>query len=310
MKKLNLSALLLTLLVAACGGSSGTGLDDVPESEGVIQVPLITTGTGGQTFRLVGATFDITGPKNHTITDTSADTVAVQLPAGGYTIQLQGEWHIERVGAPGQSIPATLISPNPLSFTVAEGEARTVRFLFKTPAEGTTDVGFSVDTGGWLAGTLDFTNSPHVPESEFYVLGGKTVPFAISFESAQVRQDNDSSFGSHLVVTTSPVSVQFGGAYSSLLNERVARALSGKELNFLVTSGGPTGGLRVRNLAIRALGAEPLDFLMFDSAIFPGYTDAMGFPLPGIYQVEGLVTLGNRFGEQIPGTLRATLSPK
>ncbi|NTX54768.1 hypothetical protein [Myxococcus sp. CA039A] len=223
MKKLNLSALLLTLLVAACGGSSGTGLDDVPESEGVIQVPLITTGTGGQTFRLVGATFDITGPKNHTITDTSADTVAVQLPAGGYTIQLQGEWHIERVGAPGQSIPATLISPNPLSFTVAEGEARTVRFLFKTPAEGTTDVGFSVDTGGWLAGTLDFTGSPIPPSSELYELTGKTVPFAISFESAQVRQGNDSSFGSHLMVTTSPVSVQFGGAYSAVLNERVAR---------------------------------------------------------------------------------------
>ncbi|NTX02293.1 MULTISPECIES: hypothetical protein [unclassified Myxococcus] len=310
MKKLNLSALLLTLLVAACGGSSGTGLDDVPESEGVIQVPLITTGTSGQTFRLVGATFDITGPKNHTITDTSADTVAVQLPAGGYTIQLQGEWHIERVGAPGQSIPATLISPNPLSFTVAEGEARTVRFLFKTPAEGTTDVGFSVDTGGWLAGTLDFTNSPIPPSSELYELTGKTVPFAISFESAQVRQGNDSSFGSHLMVTTSPVSVQFGGAYSAVLNERVARTLSAHELNFIVAKGGPAVGLRVRNLSLWGFDGAALELSMAESANFPGYTDAMGFPLPGIYQVEGLVMLGRPFGDRIPGTLRATLSPK
>ncbi|MCP3164072.1 hypothetical protein [Myxococcus qinghaiensis] len=142
MKNSSLRALLLALLVAACGGTSDPGLTGGSDFEGVIQVPLLSTGADGQTFRLVGATFNIIGPMNHTITDTSADTVAVQLPGGGYTIQLQGEWHIERVDAPGQAIAATLISPNPLGFTVSDGKSVTVRFLFKIPTEGFTDTDF------------------------------------------------------------------------------------------------------------------------------------------------------------------------
>jgi len=317
MKRMYLAVISLALVLTACGGAgTGTGRPGLAlrEGEGVVELPLLSTGSGGQSFRLVGATFDIKGLENQSITDTTADTLTVQLPAGGYTVELKGDYHLERLtpGAPAETIPATLISPNPLPFTVAEGEARTVRFLFKTPADGTTDIGFSVDTGGWITGTLDFapTQDPSIPP-DLAELVGKSVPFAVSFDSATLTRNT--GFNPALVATAQSVSVQFGGPFSVLLNERIAPALSRGFLTLDLAVDTSTANLYIREFFVDGLsphgGAGDLYMLRTGaSTSFRGTIDGEGVPTP--QDLPALIlpfSLGHPSnGRLIQGTMRAT----
>ncbi|MCP3137974.1 hypothetical protein [Pyxidicoccus xibeiensis] len=231
MRKFNCSVIALALLVWACGGASSTEPREPLAHEGVIQLPLTTTSADGQRYRLVGATFAITGTQSLNITDTSVDTLSVPLPAGPYSIRLEGEWRIERVEAPGQTVPASLMSPNPMAFSLLEGETRTVRFLFKVPGNGTADVGFTVDSGGWLSGTFDFDPLPQPePFNTLGELAGRSVPFIISWNTATVtRVGGPRGFE----VRTGPITVQFGGPYSELLHDRLAPSFEqGGPINF------------------------------------------------------------------------------
>src|SRR4051812_38712525 len=107
----------IALLVVACGEVAGPSTPVIREGEGLLELPLVST-SAGRSYKLVGATFAITGPQNATITDTSAESVSLPLMAGTYSIKMNGDWHVERTDAPGVTVPVTLVSPNPLTFTL------------------------------------------------------------------------------------------------------------------------------------------------------------------------------------------------
>ncbi|MFP2926866.1 hypothetical protein ACLESO_17035 [Pyxidicoccus sp. 3LG] len=312
MRKFNCSVIALALLVWACGGASSTEKLEPLPNEGVLQLPLTTTSTDGQRYRLVGATFAITGTQSLNITDTSADTVAVPLPAGTYSIRLEGQWRLERVEAPGQTVLASLMSPNPTAFSLAEGETRSVRFLFKVPGNGTADVGFTVDSGGWLSGTFDFEPLPEpVPENSLSVLAGTSVPFIISWDTATLTRD--SSFGErHLRVATGPITVQFGGAYSELLHDRLAPALQGSgPLQFSLFAF-PYGEVEFSGLEMHPQPGGQFELIMQDALVGSAVLDSEGFPAARPFDFEApieLMRLGQEYG-YVRGTARMNASAR
>ncbi|MBN8233302.1 hypothetical protein JYK02_37880 [Corallococcus macrosporus] len=243
----------IALLAVACGEVSEPSKPVIHEGEGLLELPLVST-SAGRSYKLVGATFAITGPQNATITDTSAESVSLPLTAGTYSIQMNGDWHVERTDAPGVAVPATLVSPNPMTFTLGEGETRPVRFLFKVPEDGNANVGIGVDSGGWITGTVQF--APRPPPSPglqdvFYELAGKSIPFAISFESATVTRSVE--FGrKRVTIDTAPVTVQFGGATGTAFQQQFVAALQGRVMNLRIETSGPSGTvvepIRLENL--------------------------------------------------------------
>jgi hypothetical protein len=307
MKIRSIGTCVLALLVWACGGTPGT---DALQATGRLELPLTSTSSDGVTYRLVGATFTINGPENVTITDTSAPTVSVALTSGLYTVQLGGNWLLERMDAPGQALQAQLISPNPMPFTLGEGQTRTVRFLFKTPADGDVDLGIQVDTGGWISGTMDFTNAPpNGPDDIFAELAGKTVPFTISFESSTLFREG--GFNQRLRVETSPITLQFGGAPSELIQDRIIPVLEGgSPLVFRLENAG-SGMIAFSGFDLHGL-SEPFTLRVFASMPFPGAVDAEGFPKPQDFEFEtpvGMEFHGNPWSD-INGMASGNVQPQ
>lgn len=230
----------IALLALACGEVSESSTLVVRDGEGVLELPLVST-SAGRSYKLVGATFAITGPQNATITETSEDSVSLALIAGTYSIQMNGEWHVERTDAPGVVVPVTLVSPNPLTFTLGEGETQPVRFLFKVPGDATADVGIGVDSGGWISGTLEFEAAPPPwtsPPSILDGLRGKSIPFVISFESTTLTRSVE--FGYKQVhVQASPVTFQLGGEVPEAVMQQYVAALEGRTMEFSVAASGP-----------------------------------------------------------------------
>jgi hypothetical protein len=292
----NFGTCLLALWVVACGGAAGTA---APQGTGQLELPLTAPGPNGQTYELVGATFTLTGPENVTITNTSGSMVSVPLSAGLYSIQLSGNYHLERVGAPGQAVPAQLISPNPLSFSIGEGEVRVVRFLFKIPGTGDADLGFSVDNGGWITGTLEISQlNPPGSDNLFTGLAGQSIPFTISFESAMLSREG--GFQPALQVMTSPITLQFGGAPSQLLQERVIPALQNPN--------GPPFSFRLERMSngqvvfsgFQLVGTtEPFAWRVFPSEPFAGALDADGFPKPQAFSFSNVPSVMEYFGASL-----------
>ncbi len=279
MRLWNVGACILALFVVACGGDPVTVVQQ--EAAGTLQLPLVSSTSDGTAYRLVGATFNITGTQTVTLTDTSGDTVQTPLLAGAYTIQLASGWTMERVGAPGTAVPATLMSPNPLPFSITKDTATVVRFQFKLPGTGTADVGIVVDSGGWLAGTLHFTELDGASESsEWAQLVGKDVPFLISFASATYNRDSSRE----LDVETGPITVQFGGPYSKLL-ERAAASFQGSWLNFSLRAPGPANTLEFGGMFFFG-PPDRFEFNLYPSGHFEGAVDGEGYPAVRPFQFE------------------------
>lgn len=277
MRLRNLGACILALVMVACGGKTETMN---PETEGRIELPLISS-ADGKDYKLVGATFTLTGPQTVTVTDTSADTVEQTLLAGSYTVQVGGDWHMESV-ADGTTIPAQLISPNPLPFLVTKGQTTHVRFIFKLPGSGTANVGIQTDSGGWLAGTLHFaTPDAGAPTGPFAELKGKSVPFVISYASSVVNKD---SWSKELTVETdNSVTVQFGGPRSALL-EQIAASFKDNALIFNLRAE-PDGNLRFSYMFFRG-GSDAYALELLPSPFFPGEVDADGYPAQQPFEFE------------------------
>jgi hypothetical protein len=263
------------------------------QETGTVQLPLTSSSPDGRFYRLVGATLTINGPQTVTITDTSVDIVHATLTTGHYTVQLGGDWHLEAEDAPGTAVSAQLLSPNPLPFSVTRGELTQVRFLFKLPGSGDADVGIKVDNGGWIAGTLQFTEreNPSSGVSPFDELVGKSVPFLISYESSSLSRESYS--GKMLLVQTSPVIVQFGGAPSEIL-ERVAQTMTGSQLFFGLRADS-NGFIQFDGLRLRDY-ANTFELDLSPSMPFVGAVDREGFPAARAFQVE------------VTGALRGTYS--
>lgn len=277
------------------------------QTEGTLRLPLISPAPDGKVYRLVGATFTIAGPQTVNLTDTSADTVQTTLQAGAYTIQLGNGWRMERVDAPGTAVPVQLLSPNPLPLFVTKDETSVVRFQFKLPGDGAADVGIKVDDGGWLAGTLYFTEreNPGYP-SPFDDLVGKSVPFLISYESATLTKEN--YYGKVLRVQTSPITVQFGGAPSDLL-ARAATSLKGSTLNFELRADGPSGFLVFGGMFFMG-NPEAFELELAPTPAFPGATDGEGYPAVRAFQFDTMAFLRDSNGyDGVRGTASVNGSP-
>ncbi|RKI55637.1 hypothetical protein D7X55_29220 [Corallococcus sp. AB049A] len=273
-----LALLALALLALACGGVSEPSTPVLRDGEGLLELPLVST-SAGRSYKLVGATFAITGPQNATLTDTSTDSVMLPLIAGTYSIQMNGDWHVERTDAPGVTVPVTLVSPNPMRFTLGEGETQPVRFLFKVPGDGTVNVGIGVDSGGWISGTLVFEPAspppPGSPANIFVDLGGKTIPFVISFESSTVTRSIESGY-KQLRVQTGPVTFQLGGQTSRAIQQQYVAALQGVTLKLFMESSGAS------SVYMAGIFLESQDHRVQFYLSQPSYLleqDAEGYPL-------------------------------
>ncbi|QDE97899.1 hypothetical protein [Myxococcus xanthus] len=291
MQKLSLAACALAMLIAACGESSSTGpYTPIRATEGVMRLPLVSTAPNGVQYRLVGAVFVITGTESLTITDTSPDTLIVPLVAGTYSIQLEGDWHVERVGTPSEVVPVQLISPNPMAFSLAERDMREIRFLFKLPADGNANVGITVDEGGWITGTMRFTDHwPRDPPSEYAELVGQEVPFTISFEFAYLSR----SYWRGLSVATNELVVQFGGPYSALLHDHIARYLSGDTARFELNRG-ESNLIYFDNfttMGMSTTGNTPYHLQMTGRHLFRGVLDSEQIPVSQPFPFTTEVTL-------------------
>ncbi|RUO92448.1 hypothetical protein D7Y11_14785 [Corallococcus sp. AB018] len=302
----------IALLALACGEVSESSTPVIREGEGLLELPLVST-SAGRSYKLVGATFAITGPQNATITDTSAESVSLALMAGTYSIQMNGEWHVERTDAPGVTVPVTLVSPNPMAFTLGEGETRPVRFLFKVPGDATADVGISVDSGGWISGTIDFgpryQPPPGAPPDIFTELSEKSIPFVISFESATVTRSNEYST-KDVQIQTSPVTFQLGGAVPAVVMQQFVPALQGRSMNLFMGaySSGPSatflGTILLENVEQHArfeLNPQPISIGV----------DSEGYPLLQSFPFTANAVFSGGSSPSIYGDVsNGTLSPK
>lgn len=277
MRMSRFGAFFLVLWAVACGGTSAT---EEQQSAGTLRLPLTSASSDGEQYKLVGAQFTITGTQSVTVTDTSADTLSVPLTAGRYSIELGGDWHLESVAAPGQAVPSQLISPNPMQFSVRKGETSEVRFLFKLPGDGSADVGITVDSGGWISGTIQFsTTTPSDGSTLFDELVGTSVPFTVSFASATITRDtvwDGYGYQRQLRVETSPTVLQFGGPSSELLQDRVQPALQGMPILFTLTA---TSSGQVKFSGFRISGySDRFDFGVSESEPFSAVLDSDGYP--------------------------------
>ncbi|RKH44629.1 hypothetical protein D7Y23_27295 [Corallococcus sp. AB050B] len=303
----------LALLALACGEVSETSTPVIRDGEGLLELPLVST-SAGRSYKLVGATFAITGPQNATITDTSAESVSVALMAGSYSIQMNGDWHVERTDAPGVTVPVTLVSPNPMAFTLGEGETLPVRFLFKVPGDATANVGIGVDSGGWISGTIEFeSNLPPYGGNQgiFTEVAGKTVPFVISFESSTVTRSME--YGRKRTnIQTSPVTFQLGGSFSVAFQQKFLAVLQGQSMSFFMEADDYNSS-RALVESIWLMNMERgIGFDLYHPVMPALGLDADGYPLVQSVAIEGgyanFMTMG--MGE-ISGEIRnGTFTPR
>ncbi len=269
------------------------------EAKGQLTLPLTSSAPDGTSYRLVGASFEITGPQTVLLTDTSADTVQTALVAGNYTVRLLGSWHLERVDAPGKVVLTQLISPNPLAFTVTRGLVTEVRFLFKLSAGA--DVGFEVDSGGWLTGTFRF-NVVEVngPPSVFIELLGKSVPFVISYKTYTL----DKSEPGKVRVRTGPIHVQFGGPPTYAVLDRVSKDLEGQTLVYSLQASGGAVSFEGTDLP----GAKTFALRLLPTPVVPGAVDADGYPImdPFPFTSEFALNDTTRFADRVRGYVEIT----
>ena len=275
-----LGACVLALLVVACGG--GTVAPEQQE-KGTARLPLTSPSSNGKLYRLVGATFEFAGPQTVTVTDTSTDTVMVPLTVGAYTAKLGGSWRLEDAAAPGTTVLAQLVSPNPLPFFVTKNSVSEVRFQFKLAGDGTADVGFQVDKGGWLAGTIQFTALESPGSGLFDALVGKSVPFLLSYESGTLLRE--AYYSKEVVVIADLATVQFGGPPSDVL-ARAAASMKGSTISFSLRAN-PDGRVEFGGLIPRnSPSPDAFRLDMMGGPSFVGALDSEGYPALRPFETE------------------------
>jgi alpha-tubulin suppressor-like RCC1 family protein len=141
-----------TALLTLAGCSEGPG----EESVGKLGVNLGTT-VNSIKYRLMNATFDVSGAQAATITtaaDPNAMSVQTNLLPGNYFIDLQPNWILEKETAAGSglfsAIPAQVVSPDPFGFAITAGQTTSVGYAFATDGgvvstTGTLDLSISVN---------------------------------------------------------------------------------------------------------------------------------------------------------------------
>lgn len=131
--------LCLALSLMACSSelTSSEGYLVEADLSGAVRIPLQTTGADGVTYRLEGATFDISGAAMVTLNERDAapgkEELASPLPMGGYSLFLRPGYRVVAIAKDGTVTPTSfeLATPNPLSFEVGPMGQASVQLEFK-----------------------------------------------------------------------------------------------------------------------------------------------------------------------------------
>lgn len=287
MTKHVLAMCALALWAVACGGPVEP---QAQGNQGKVELPLTATASDGRTYRLASARFIIEGSDHAPVvldeTQTQADTASVALAAGDYTVYLDGPWFLESTQQPGVAVATRLVSPNPMMFSVVENGTSSVRFRFKTPGEGTADVGITVDSGGWVTGRVSFDQPGYTVTEPLQSLMGRVVDYSLSFATAEFTRFTTIDGYKALGVLTGPVSVQFGSVQGSdVLLHRVAPSLDGQPLSFAIVAR-DGGDFEVRDLSLVGRPASESYALSMYWHFPAGALDADGYPAPAVFSTQ------------------------
>jgi hypothetical protein len=135
---LRLSVLLsLALCLVACSDDLAEGDLMVADLSGAVRIPLEASAADGTTYRIQGATFEISGSAMVTLSDRDskgqADELVSPLPAGGYSMYLRPGWELVSIAADGTvtKLTATSVARNPMAFQVNEAATASPQLVFK-----------------------------------------------------------------------------------------------------------------------------------------------------------------------------------
>jgi hypothetical protein len=128
----------------------------------------LASGIGEAQYRLADANFSIDGAAQLTLSsgaDPDTDSLQRALPVGDYSVELLPGWRLERRSSLGtEPAAATLVSSNPMDFSIQAGELTSLTFQFRTSGEAQapgTEGELSVDI------EVDGVGAPQVLISEF-----------------------------------------------------------------------------------------------------------------------------------------------
>jgi hypothetical protein len=233
-------------------GVSGGEAQETPVAGiGTLEIPLSTTTPSGDQYRLVGATFDVTGPDfSEQIVDQPDDLlISRAVPIGVYDVELQGRYHLEKnVDGMWTTVPALLVSPNPQAGLVVASDAVTQAiFRFRTRegevvfAPGELEILIEVEPAGALCGagtaclTGGFTLATDLPvvnevpsTGAFAHLLGVPVTFGVSFVPGPIEPDV-MPFGRCVRMAAEQVQVAFAGDPTGFLQSVFAPNLAGSQ---------------------------------------------------------------------------------
>lgn len=119
----------MALMLAACGPEGGT-------EGGLVELPLVTSGADGASYRLVDAVFRIEGVGEAIHLTGDGEGLFLQdLPPGAARLELTGPWRLERRDARGwHPAEARLLSPASIDVRVDEGDHVALSLRFDTAA--------------------------------------------------------------------------------------------------------------------------------------------------------------------------------
>ena len=161
-RRIGVALILGALSIGAAIGCSGDDGPSVAPTGSQTQLGSISMPLRGQvdgiTYRLRDAVFSISGPQAASLdseADPDASVLSVQLPGGGYSIDLQDGWRLERLdGMNFVTVQATLISPDPAGAQVLASATTRVSFVFSTDdgiitlEPGVLEIGIEVQRNG------------------------------------------------------------------------------------------------------------------------------------------------------------------
>src|SRR5688572_4483838 len=125
------------------------------ETTGQVELSLTGTSASGTIYRLRDAELTITGAGSNLVRRTEDDPTRIvinqRLDIGNYDLRVAAGWRLERIRPDGfaDTVEATLISPDPLPFTITAETFTPVILRFRTDGEvvplAQGDAGISID---------------------------------------------------------------------------------------------------------------------------------------------------------------------
>ncbi len=142
-----------------------------------------------------------------------------------------------------------------------------------------------LDSGGGISGTFQLQSVQRPSGTHtFDALMNVPIPFTISYDTARITRDPFSTS-----LETGPVTVQFGGPASALLDEEFALALSGQSLRIDLTAAGD--GILIAISPLMNIVGGTVDQLDLILPPVTGTYDANGSPQLGTFVADAEVRL-------------------